>query len=239
MRFAKKLSAMGVAVACLCLAASAARAQAPTAAAKEKVEVKMNDRIEFAEGGTLNLQGTWGEVAVEGWDQPFVEITLRKTTNKKYAARDGAKAEKALEKFGYTLKRDSAASITLKSFQPSGNLLTRPFGGKSEVKLAYTIRVPRRSNLNIDHSMGTVAVSNVAGNLEVKNRVGEVTLKLPEGEEFDVDARSKVGDVSSSARFMGDNGRERVVGQKLVNRQDERASHRVFVRVQIGAITVR
>lgn len=239
MRFAKKLSAMGVAVACLCLAASAARAQSKPAAVKEKVEVTMNDKIEFAEGGTVNLQGTWGEVTVEGWDQPFVEITLKKRTNKKFAAKDEAKAEKALAKFGYTVEKDSPASITLKSFQPSTNLLTRPFGGKSDVKITYVIRVPRRSNLNIDHSIGVVAVNNVAGNLEVKNRVGDVTLRLPEGEEFNVDARSKIGDVSSSARFRGDNGREHVVGQKLVNRQDERASHRVFVRVQIGAITVR
>jgi hypothetical protein len=231
---------MGVAVACLCFAVPAARAQR-AAAAKEKVEVMMSDKIEFAEGGTINFRGTWGEVKVEGWDKPFVEITLKKTTNKMYAARGEAKAAKALEKFGYTVEKDSPVSITLKSFQPSSNLLTRPFGGKSQVKLAYTIRVPRRSNLNIDHSMGVVAVNNVSGDLEVKNRVGEVSLTLPAGEKFAVDARSKVGDVSSSARFrfMGDNGREHVVGQKLVNRQDEKAAHRVFVRVQVGAITVR
>ncbi|MBV8856908.1 MAG: DUF4097 family beta strand repeat protein [Acidobacteria bacterium] len=240
-RFVKKLSAVWLAAACLCLAASAARAQQAAAKQKqkEKVTVTMKDRIEFAEGGTLNLQGTWGEVTVEGWDQPFVEITLDKTTNKKYAPKNEAQAQKALAKFGYTVKKDSAASITLAGFQPSSNLLTRPFGGKSAVKLVYTIKVPRRSNVNIDHSMGVVAVNDVSGDLAVKNRIGEVSLKLPENGQFTVDARSKVGDVSSSARFLGDNGREHVVGQKLVSRQDERESHRVFVRVQVGAITVR
>lgn len=235
MKDKKYLFALLIGVVSLWLAPLTTQAQTE---AKKKVEKTMSEKIEFPAGGTINLQKTWGELFVEGWDQPYVEVTLKKSTNKKYAAKDEAEGAKTLEKFSYTLTKETANSLTLTGVQPSSNLFTRPFGDKSSVKLVYTIKVPRQTNLVIKHDAGVIEVNNVAGDMNINNSVGEVSLHMPEGGDYTVDARSKVGDVSSSARFMGDNGRQHVVGQKLDSRANVKAAHSLFVRVKVGTITI-
>src|SRR5215470_7481499 len=46
---------------------------------KQKAKITSTERIEFGMHGLIQIVDSFGEVNVEGWDQPDVELTINKT----------------------------------------------------------------------------------------------------------------------------------------------------------------
>ena len=44
------------------------------AVAAQRVDLSTSDKTDFAPGGTVRIENSTGELNVEGWDHPFVEI---------------------------------------------------------------------------------------------------------------------------------------------------------------------
>src|ERR1035437_1082763 len=65
---------------------------------KQKVKVTHTERVDFPSGGRLRVRNSIGELTVEGWERPDVEITTIKSTKAAYASRDREKASRELEK---------------------------------------------------------------------------------------------------------------------------------------------
>ena len=47
---------------------------------RQTLQVTNTQRVDFASGGALRLANSVGELAVQGWDRPYVEITTVKST---------------------------------------------------------------------------------------------------------------------------------------------------------------
>lgn len=184
----------------------------------------------------IQLKDSFGEVFVEGWDQPSVEITVIKATGKKYAPQDQAGALEKLDRIKVTITKESDDKLVVTTKFPSRNLFTRPFRAKTNLKLVYKIKAPRTTVLDIDHDMGEVNVSGIAGDARITNGIGEISLSLPAGEEYNIDAKSKLGEVTSQFEVKG--GRPYLLGAKASHKATGDA-HRLYLRVGIGEIEIK
>ncbi len=194
---------------------------------KKKVEKTSTERVEFPAGGKIFIHKSFGEVSVEGWDQAGVELTVTKAIKATNTPEKQAEALARLDRVRITMVKDKD-SVVIHSDVPF----------RKDLELKYKIKVPRQSTLFINHDIGDVEVVNVIGDMNVNSRIGDIAIKLPANEQFNVDARAKIGDVSSD--FGGTNKRPWLVGAKANQGTDyKETAHWVIVRIGIGDIEVR
>ncbi len=207
-------------------------AQSP---AKERAKVTTTERIEFGMRGLIQVIDSFGEVRVEGWDKPEVELTLNKSTQKQYLPKDMAKGMKELERVKVAMERVGESSMLVINTTYPARTPMRMMRGKTNLQLEYTIRIPRTSRLMVKHDIGEVVIANVDGDIEATNRIGELRLDLPEANQYAVDARVKIGDVSSE--FGPETQRQKLLGAKLAG-DPATSTRRLYLRVGIGEIQV-
>ncbi len=203
---------------------------------KERVRLIKSERFAFAPGGELRLRDSFGEVHVEGWDRDEAEVVVEKSTRKEYARDREQEGMRELDRISVSIERPGDNQIVVTTVFPSRNLVTRPLKGKSNVELIYKIKVPHRTCVSIKHDVGEVTVSNIVADIGVTNRVGEVTLHLPEDQEYVVDARTRIGDVNSD--FEGCSRRQSLIGERH-SAEPPGATHQLYLRVGIGEIGIR
>ena len=202
---------------------------------QQRVKIASTDEFTFAPGGTIEIRDSFGEVKIEAWDRDVVELRIVKKTQKRYELSEEAEARRQLERVHVTTTLESASRLVIETEFPSRNLFKRPLRGKSNLDLEYRIRVPRNTRLDIRHDIGEVVIAGIAGDIRVTNRIGAIALKVPPDATYSVDARARIGDVSSD--FDPQARRKMLLGASLVG--DGLARHRIFARVGIGEITVR
>jgi hypothetical protein len=206
-------------------------------AAKREAETASTQNLEFGARGTIQIVDSFGEVKVEGWDREEVELTVTKRTQKKYEPKDLAKAVKELERVNVTVDRLSENSMLVINTRFPSRTPSRLMRGKTNLNLKYLVKVPSGCVLMIKHDIGEVEITNVSGDIEAVARIGDITLRLPETQDYAVDARVRIGDVSSE--FGPDAKRQGVlsVGAKLAG-EPAPPARRIFLRLGIGDITV-
>ena len=181
----------------------------------------------------VGIDGAGGNVLIPGvvWREdllPMNELTVTKAIKASDTPEKQAEAAARLKRVKVIMARD----------QPDGLVIHSEVPFRKDLELKYKIKVPRQSTLFIKHDIGDVEVSNIVGNLNVTARIGDVTIRLPASEEFNVDARAKIGDVSSE--FGGKNSRQWLIGAKANQATDyKETAHWVIARIGIGDIEVR
>ena len=204
---------------------------------KREAEVTTTQSLEFGARGTIQIVDSFGTVKVEGWDKEEVELTVTKRTQKKYEPKNIAKAIKGLERFKVTMEPVGETSMmVIHTAYPSWTP-ARMLRGKSNLDLDYLIKVPRQSALLIKHGIGEVEVTNVSGDIEATASIGEISLKLPEDQQYTVDARVRIGDVSSEFGQATQRQGVFAVGAKLAG-DPAAPTRRIFARIGIGDIQV-
>jgi hypothetical protein len=205
--------------------------------AKREAESTTKQSLEFGPSGTIHIVDSFGSVKVEGWDKDEVVLTVKKKTQKKYEPKDLAKATKELERVNVAIQLVSESTLLAINTTFPSRTPSRLMRGKSNLNLEYLIKVPRRSTLLIKHDIGEVEVTNVSGDIEATSRIGEISLKLPEEQQYSVDARVKIGDVSSEFGPESQRKGPFSVGAKLTG-EPAAPTRRIFVRLGIGDIEV-
>jgi hypothetical protein len=220
----------------VCSFALCALAQAPTVA-KREAESTSKQNLEFGARGKIQIVDSFGELKVEGWDKEEVELIVTKRTQKKYEPKNLAKAEKELERINVAMERLSENSMLVISTIFPSRTPTRLMRGKSNLNLNYLIKVPSKCTLSIKHDIGEVEVTNVSGDIDATARIGEISLRLPDTQNYAVDARVRIGDVSS--QFGPETQRQGLfsVGAKLAG-DAPTPTRRIFLRLGIGDIDV-
>ena len=200
-----------------------------------RVEVVQTERVSFAPGGVIHVPHSFGSVTVEGWDLPEVEVTVVKSRERYYQPERHKQAERGLERVRVVAERHSDTDLTISTTAPHKRF---PYlwGGKGGVKVEYLIHAPRDSRLVIHHGAGYVLVSNMAGDVEATSRGGDILLMLPVSATYTIDARSKLGRVSSD--FAGAAHRRYLVGSRFAH-VTASPSHRIYLRTRIGGITIK
>jgi hypothetical protein len=211
-----------------------AEGPAITGAANGQAAAATTERMNFAPGGTIRLNGSLGALTIEGWDRPEVEITVVKSMPFNYEPKHKERAAQHLERVHIKTDHPAATELTFSTVPASGHhFLSDGMGG---VMLDYEIHVPRNSNLVIHHGVGQVLVSDVAGDIEAKCSRGDIILMLPDPGPYSIDAKSKLGNVLSD--LDGEAHLEHLIGERFANAPPAR-SRRIYLRVGFGGITIK
>jgi hypothetical protein len=202
-------------------------------AIERPAQVSHTERVDFAPGGTVRLNDSFGDLYIEGWNLPAVEMTLVKEMLD-YNAPKNVSAR--LEGVRFTTEHPSANELVIGTTIPSRSFFRHPFGGRGDVNVRYELRVPRDSRLVIRHGGGNVLIDNVTGGVEANNRDGDIVLLLPAPGPYAIDARSKMGTVISD--FAGKAHVKYFIGEKFTG-TNESAAHPIHLRVGFGGITIK
>jgi Putative adhesin len=198
--------------------------------AKKQVTVITTEHIPFANGVSVHLKDTFGEISIEGWERDEVEIQLTRGTQRDYELAAQTKERRRLEKIKIVATKDGAGGLLIET----KNL---PFIMKNNLTLEYKIKVPQIIFLKVKHSVGEVRIANIIGDIEATCRIGEIVVNLPEKERYDVDARVKIGEVESE--FGGQYNRQKLLGAKLTDEAKQSEPHKLYLRVGIGEVNVK
>ena len=193
---------------------------------EKNVETTDTQTIPFVSRGEVDFKGPYGEVRVEGWDRPEVLITITKSLETNGTPADRAKKQERLNQVKVVATRKSPGILIISS--------TAPLPLHSRIQLTYDIKVPRESDLRINFHAGKVSSKNVLGDISITERFGEISVVLPEG-EYAIDAKSRVGDVSSE--FPVNGRRPHLVGATARSTGIVETPS-VFLRVVFGHIMI-
>jgi hypothetical protein len=211
---------------------------------KQSFEVTRTERVHFPPGGTIRFDHSYGYLNVEGWDEPEVEVSVTKSTNRFYDPEYQQKAEKRFERIGVDAERRSDQEVVTSTTLPVRKGLRRlivirslPPSNQRGVTVEYRVRVPRDSRLVVHHDNGYVWVSDVAGDIEVDSHTGDMIVMLPDpGGPYSIDARTRMGRVSSD--FTGKTNSQLLLGSRFAY-ADQAPSRRVHLRMGRGSITIK
>jgi hypothetical protein len=203
----------------------------------KQCQVTSTETVNFAPGGIVRITGSYGDVSVEGWEQPKVEVTVIKSLSYGFNPAD----KQRLERVKVATDRHSDTELSISTSAPSANGFVHPFGGQGGgVALEYWIRVPRSSRLVIKHGVGMVSVTNVMGDIDASGGRGDLLVGLPGTGPYAIDARSNLGVVSSD--FAGS---PRLALYRMGERfdslhaTDATAGPHVRLRMGFGGITIK
>ena len=200
---------------------------------KQPVEVTTTDRVAFAPGGTIRFSGSVGQLNVEGWDRPEVEISLTRYTERESVPAQREQVTKELNLIHVSTTGQGTKELVISTGMPSRSYFARLFDGRTKWNLDYRIRVPRDSKLVLEHDGGDLTVYDVAGDIEAHARHGSVMLLLPDG-QYSIDANCALGDVYSD--FEGSTKRH-VRGQSYVH-EAAAGARKIDVHVGSGSIKI-
>src|ERR1035441_6966375 len=159
------------------------------AAPRQAVSVITTQHQDFAAGGVIRITGSTGELNVEGWDRPEVQIQVTRTVYRDETPADRDRARKELEGVHVTVDTSKASELAISTAFPK-HKFPMSLAAKCEVDLDYRIMVPRNSKLEIQHGMGDVTIYDVSGDLQVRIRSGDIVAQLPQPGIYNIDARA-------------------------------------------------
>jgi hypothetical protein len=176
---------------------------------------------------------------VEGWARPEVEIKVTRSLGRYYSLKDREKAAPRLEQIHVTTQHASDTELTIST---SRVFLNRDFlphvppGNKGGVTVEYHVRAPYDTRLAIHHGVGYILVSNVTGDIEATGSRGDILLMLPDNGKYSIDAKSKLGTVSSD--FAGETHvRRYLLGERYTS--DDQAPRKIHLRMGFGGVTIK
>jgi hypothetical protein len=187
----------------------------------------------LASGATIRIDNSFGELNIEGWNQPDVEITVIKTLPYDYAQ---SKAERDLNAVQVKTDRKSDAELVISTSIPKhDSLLSSTAKSKTDVLMEYQIHAPSDLKLVIHHGDGSVHVNNMSGNIEANSSRGDIIIFVP-GSEPSIDAKTQFGAIASD--FGGEIHRAHLIGRSFISGKTS-ASPLVHLRMGYGGITVK
>jgi len=178
--------------------------------------------------GTLTVQARTGNIQVESWDEPRLEVDAEKVVE----AKDGKHAEPLYERVQVVLSGQDK-QVLLRTLYPARRLW-RPFRDESKLSVNFHIHMPFDANLVLKCVDGDVRISGLTGRLEVNVNYGDVEINVPSLYRLrSLDARSILGYVQSDLHGENSAG----WGRKITfwNSSGEQD---IKVRVRMGGVYV-
>jgi DUF4097 and DUF4098 domain-containing protein YvlB len=180
------------------LALSVAAAHAAT------VKETLRESHPLALGGRLDVSNVNGSVIIEAWDKAEVELIAEKQA--KAGSEEEAKKQLALVKVEVT-KTGDGLKIATKMPKRNYGFLDWVFGRGVNVSVRYTLRVPRKAQLDVDTVNGGLKVSGtegkarlitVNGGIEVVRVAGSIDAETTNGGVQVTDSRGAVSALTTN-----------------------------------------
>jgi hypothetical protein len=220
------------------LVALAAATWGTAASAQSPVEISRSQTIPIAPAGTVSIDHTWGEVTVDAWDRPAIEVVVTARSKKAYPDGEAQEMRTRLARFGFDMKAVSPEQAIVTGLAPKASLL-KPFGGKSGVSVHYAIRMPRTGTLIMHHGIGEVSVTGLKGDLDVSAGTGSVHIAVPIDPNVAVESAVRIGEITlaTDLRARGESQRKALVGERFSYRPAG-ANRHISARVGIGSVSI-
>jgi hypothetical protein len=200
---------------------------------KQPLTTTKTERISVTSAGAIHLQDSFGEVDIDGWDRPEVEITTVKSTEHFYDAAHREEASRRMESVNITIQHDGN-DVSISTAYPPLSAWTHPMSRRSDVEIQYSIKAPRGSHLIIDHNSGGVNIADITGDIHASVTNGQITLTLADGQNA-IDAKCKVGHVYSD--FDGSAQRRHMLGETF-DRPGPQPARSLYLRANFGDIMI-
>jgi hypothetical protein len=201
---------------------------------KDALSKAYTERFNVSAAGAIRLQNSFGEVDIDGWDRPEVEVTVVRLTEHRYDAKERAEAQRRLDSVQITAKQDGNDVVVSTAYPPRNGFLD-PLSRRSDIEIGYRIKAPRASKLILDHNSGGVNVSDISGDIHATVVNGQITLTLAAGGQYAIDAQCKIGNVYSD--FEGRDLRRHVLGGAFSSPSAASAT-KLYLRTRIGDIMI-
>ncbi|HWE51981.1 MAG TPA: DUF4097 family beta strand repeat-containing protein [Bryobacteraceae bacterium] len=188
------------------------------------------EHLDFPAAGVLRFEHSVGDLQIEAWDQPGVEITTTKSAMEKDKTADLARVQISTKRQG-----DELVVTTQYPSHVAFPWVTT-LDHATNFQLAWQVKVPRNAKLVIHHTDGEVHIAGVAGNIDASARQGLITLWLAGESAPSIDARSSVGSVTSD--FPGaEKPKEFHLGHEFLQ-SAAAASQSLKLRIRFGDIII-
>jgi hypothetical protein len=203
-------------------------------------ETTRTEHFDFAPGGTIRFEGSYGDLIVEGWDQPEVEITVTKSIRYKYKSAESPEAAKRIASLEVVSERRLPTELLISTklaARQNGKSVSPPMVSSTKVGvlLEYALHIPRNSRLVIHHGSGEILIRDVSGEIDASCSMGEMTVWISGSGTYAIDARSRTGTILSE--FGGSKRSHYLFGQTFTS-ESSTPSQRLRLRVGYGNITI-
>jgi hypothetical protein len=178
--------------------------------------------------GTLSLDTRTGDIQVDGWDEPRLEIEAEKVVE----AKDEKHARALYDQVQVVLDGQDK-QVLLRTLYPARRPW-RPFRGESKLSVNFRIHMPFDANLTMKCVDGDVRVSGLIGKQEISVNYGDVEIDLPSIYRLrSLNARSILGYVQSDLHGEDSAGwGRRIMFWNVEGDQD------IKIRVRLGGVFV-
>src|SRR6202030_2743147 len=89
---------------------------------KEKLSTTRTERFNVPAAGTIRLENSFGEVDIDGWDRPEVEVTVVRSSEHFANDKDRAEAQRRLDRVQISAKQDGNDVIVSTKYPPRNGL---------------------------------------------------------------------------------------------------------------------
>jgi hypothetical protein len=200
---------------------------------RETIDATHTDRFPVSAAGSIRLENSFGEVDIDGWDRPEVEVEVWRSTEKFYDRNHRTEAQRRLESVQVTATQNGN-DVVISTAYPSRHAFLHPLSRRSDIEIKYRIHAPRASKLMVDDHRGGVNVYDISGDIHATVINGQITLTLASTGRYAIDAQAKLGTVDSD--FEG-RDRHHLLGEDFDHPGEPHAAN-LYLRVRVGDIVI-
>jgi hypothetical protein len=194
---------------------------------QEPLNSTHTERFNVPAAGAIRLENSFGEVDIDGWDRPEVEVTVVRSSER-------GEALGRLDSVQIAAKQ-SGNDVVISTTYPPRNGFLHPLSRRSDIQIGYRIKAPRGSKLIVDHNSGGLNVSGISGDIHATVINGQITLALGAEGQYAIDAQCKVGGVYSD--FEGRDRPRHWFGEEFESQSGAPAAN-LYLRVRVGDIVI-
>jgi hypothetical protein len=180
--------------------------------------------------GTLTIDTRVGDLQIEGWDEPHVEVEAEKVVR----ANSPAKADLLYDQIKILLDgRDK--QVLLHTVYPPRRFW-RPFRGESKLTVNLRVKMPYDASLVLKCVDGDVRIRGLVGREQIHVNYGDVEIDVPDVYQLrSLDARAWLGYVQSDLHGLDQNSAG--FGQRT-SFWNGNGKQEITVRVRMGGVFI-
>jgi hypothetical protein len=178
--------------------------------------------------GLLTIETRLGDIHIEGWDEPRLEIEAEKVVR----AKSEEAAKPLYERFTVVLEgRDKR--VLLRTLYPPRRLW-RPFRGESHLSVNYRIKMPFDASLALKCVDGDVTIRGVEGKQQILVNYGDVEIDIPSVQRLrSLNAHAWLGYVQSDLH-----GEDKAGFGPRISFWNPAGEQDIYVKVRMGGVFV-
>jgi hypothetical protein len=181
--------------------------------------------------GTLTLDTRTGDIFIEGWDEPRLEVEAEKVVR----ANSATKAEPLYDNVRIELEGQDKA-VRLHTVYPPRKLW-RPFRDESKLSVNLRIKMPFEANLKVHCVDGDVRIRGITGHEVLLVNYGDVEIDVPDVYHLrSLAAHAWVGYVQTDLHSTGDQDSAGL--HPRLSFWNSMGSQDIIVKVRMGGVWV-